>query len=260
LNPFEGLSSDIQHLVTSIASAEMYGPITTYTPFIIFILLLVVVIVFTAKSQLSLVPKNRFVGTVEFFVNFTQTQLGYGVLGPAAKKHIPFLLTMFIFILVSNLIGIIPGSKAATGTIGTTIALTVVSFVYFTYYGIKTHGLGHYILSYKPKGVAGPLAWSIWVLEFLSMLLRLLTLSIRLFGNLFAGHLLLGVLALLTTAFITPLIVSFSLASIPFGLVGVLWFILLIAIYALELFVACVQAFIFTLLTSVYVYLSTGEH
>jgi F-type H+-transporting ATPase subunit a len=239
----------------------MIGPITTYTPFIVLILILVAVIVFSAKSQLALVPKNRYVGVVEFFVNFTQNELGYGVLGPAAKKHIPFLLTIFIFILLANLVGVIPGSKAATGTISTTLVLTVISFIYFTYFGLKTQGFKHYMLSFAPKGLKpAPLAGFIWFLEFFSMVLRLLTLSVRLFANMFAGHLLLGVLALLTTAFITPLITSFSAAALPFGVVGLLWLLLLTVLYALELFVACVQAFVFTLLSSVYIYLATEEH
>lgn len=261
MNPFADLPGEINHLLTTLAGQELWGPITTYTPFIILIILLVLVAVFTAKRQLSLVPKNRYVGAIEFFVDFTRNDIGFGVLGSAAKKHIPFFLTLFIFILLANLVGIIPGSKAATGTMGTTVALTIISFVYFTYYGIKHHGLGRYMLSFAPHGVKpAPLAAFVWFLEFISMLLRLLTLSVRLFANMFAGHILLGVLAILTTLFITPLISSLSLDAAGFGVAGILWLLLLVVLYAMEIFVACVQAYVFTLLSSVYVMLATTEH
>jgi F-type H+-transporting ATPase subunit a len=259
MNPFEDLPGEIAHLLETIAGQQLWGPFTTYTPFIIFILLLVVVIVFTARRHLAMVPKNRAMGVFEFFVDFTKDQIGYGVLGPSAKKHLPFLLTIFIFILTANLIGIIPGSKAATGTIGATAALTIISFTYFTFYGIKHHGAGHYLLSYIPKVKPTPLAWVVGFLEFFSMVLRLLTLSVRLFANMFAGHLLLGMLAILTTLFITPLIQNFS-AENALGVASIAWFLLLSILYFLELFVAVIQAFVFTLLSSVYIMLATTEH
>ncbi len=260
MNPLDGLSAEVDHLLSSLAGQSMWGEITTYTPFILLIIALVLVIVFVAKRQLSLVPKNRFVGVVEFFVDFTSNDIGKGMLGAAAKKHLPFLLTLFIFILIANLVGIIPGSKAATGTMSVTLALALISFIYFTYWGIKHHGLGKYIVSYAPHGVIAPLAAFIWLLEFFSMFLRLLTLSVRLFANVFAGHILLGVIAILTTLCITPLIQAISLESIGFAGISLLWLILLTVLYALEIFVAVVQAYVFTLLSSVYVMLSTTEH
>ena len=261
MNPFEHLQHEVQVLLRTVASGSLYDPITTYTPYIILILLLVLVVVFAAKSQLALVPKNRFVGAIEFLVDFVQKEIGYGVLGESARQHIPFFLTLFIFILFSNLVGLIPGSKAATGTMGTTVTLAVISFVYFTFHGIKKQGGLHYLLSFAPKGIKpAPLAVLIWVLEFISSLMRILTLSIRLFANMFAGHILIGILAILTTLFIEPLIQTLSLAAVPLSLAGIGWLILLVVLYALEVFVACVQAYVFTLLSSIYVYLATSEH
>jgi len=261
VDPFAPLKGEITDLISKVSSGPLIGPITTFTPYIVLMLILAVVIVFTARRQLALVPKNRYVGIVEFFVHFTQNEIGYGVLGPAAQKHMPYLLTLFLFILLSNLVGTIPGLKPATGTIGTTLVLAAISFIYFTVYGIKERGGLHYLLSFAPSGLKPlPLAAFIWFLEFFSMILRLLTLSVRLFANMFAGHLLLGVLALLTTAFITPLITTFSAAAVPVGLASIIWMVLLVVLYALELFVALVQAFVFTLLSSVYVFLATEEH
>jgi len=261
MNPFEDLPGEVSHLLHTLAGQDLWGPFTTYTPFIILILIVVLIVIFSAKRQLALVPKNRFVGVIEFFVDFTRNDIGYGVLGPAAKKHVPFLLTLFIFLLLANLLGVIPGSTPATGTMGTTVALAAISFVYFTYYGIKHHGLGHYLKSFAPSGVKPlPLALFVWLLEFASMILRLLTLSVRLFANVFAGHILLGVLAILTTLFITPLIQAFSAEAAIFGVAGILWLVLLTVLYAMELFIAVVQAYIFTLLSSVYVMVATSDH
>jgi len=260
VNPFDELQHEVGIILKSVSSGSLYGPVTTYTPYIILIILLVLVIVFTAKKQLALVPKNRYVGVVEFFVDFTKNQVGYNMMGEAARQHMPFLLTLFIFILLSNLVGLIPGSKAATGTMGTTVALAVISFGYFTYHGVKKHGGLHYLISLAPKGLPAPLAIFIWILEFISMMMRLLTLSVRLFANMFAGHLLIGVVAVLVTLFIQPLITSMSLAALPMSLAGLGWLILLVVLYTLELFVACLQAYVFTLLSSFYIFSATSGH
>lgn len=260
MNPLDGLTAEVDHLLQSLAGQSIWGEITTYTPFILLVIALVLIIVFAAKRQLSEVPKNRFVGVIEFFVNFTSNEIGGSMLGAAAKKHLPFLLTLFIFILIANIVGVIPGSKAIAGTMSVTLALTIISFIYFTYYGIKHHGLGKYIISYAPHGVFAPLAAFIWLLEFFSMFLRLVTLSVRLFANIFAGHILLGVLAILTSLFFMPLIESFSAGAAGFAGISVLWLVLLTVLYAMELFVAVVQAYVFTLLSTVYVMLSTTEH
>jgi F-type H+-transporting ATPase subunit a len=260
VNPFEHLKAEVAYLKSSLVSTEMFGPVTAYTLYIVLIALLVLALVFAARSQLALVPKNRFVGVIEFFVDFGQRDVGYGVLGNSAKEHIPFLLTLFIFILVSNIVGLIPGAKAATGTMGTTVTLAAIAFVYFTYHGIKKQGGLHYLKSFAPKGLAPPLAAFIWLLEFISNILRLLTLSVRLFANMFAGHLLLGVLAILCNLFFVSFISSLSLSAVPTLLGSVLWLALLTVLYALEAFVACVQAYVFTLLSSVYVFLATSEH
>jgi len=260
VNPFDELPHEVELILKSVSTGTLYGPITTFTPYIILILILTLVIVFSAKSQLALVPKNRFVGAIEFFVDFAHKQVGYNMMGEAARQHMPFLLTLFIFILLSNLVGLIPGSKAATGTMGVTVTLAVISFVYFTYHGVKKQGGVKYLKSLTPKGLAPPIAAFIWLLEFVSMLVRLLTLSVRLFANMFAGHLLIGILAVLATLFIQPLIHSFTLAALPMSLASLGWMVLLIVSYGLEVFVACLQAYVFTLLTSFYIYSATSEH
>ena len=115
------------------------------------------------------------------------------VIGEGFKKHIPFLCTLFFFILIANVVGLIPGAKATTGTISITWALAAISFVYFNFYGLKTLGVFGYIKSLVPSGVPGPMVPIIWFLEFFSMVIRVLTLAVRLYGNMLAGHMVLAV-------------------------------------------------------------------
>jgi F-type H+-transporting ATPase subunit a len=235
--------------------------LTTYTPFIFLILILVLVVVFVAKKQLALVPRNRFVGAIEYFFDFTQDNVGRGVMGADAKKHVPFLATLFIYIILANLIGLIPGFKAATGVMGTTFALALISYIYYTVQGIKARGAWHYIKSIGPSGIKPwPLNAFIWVLELISNLLRLLTLAVRLFANMFAGHILLGTVSILATLFLMPLIQQISGGAFLMAGASLRWMVLLIVLYALELFMAVIQAYVFVMLSSVYIMLATQEH
>jgi len=260
MNPLDNLSEEVAHLLHTLAGEEFWGPFTTYTPFILIAALVVLMIFMVAKKQLALIPTKRVIGIIEFIIDFVQNQIATNLLGASTRQHLPFLVTLFVFILVSNIVGLIPGFKSPTGVMGSTVGLAVISFCYFNYSGIKAHGLRHYLGSFAPKGVPAPIAALIWLLEFVSSCMRLLTLSIRLFANMFAGHILLGVLAILTSLSIAPLIESINGASVGFASMSVLWVFLLVILYAMEFFVAALQAFVFTLLSTVYIMLATTEH
>ena len=96
----------------------------------------------------------------------------------------------------------------------------------------------------------------IWFFEFFSLVIRLLTLAVRLYGNMFAGHMILGIFAIMTQFFILDLI---SFAN-PAGVAAIAWAVFLIAMYALECLVAFLQAYVFSVLTAVYVGLAQSEH
>ena len=183
--------------------------------------------------------------------------MGEGAVGHGYKKHVPFLATLFFFILIANFVGLIPGAKAATGTISVTWALAVISFVYFNYWGIKAHGGWGYIKSIAPSGLPKPMVPIIWFFEFISLVLRVLTLAVRLYGNMFAGHMVLGIFALATSIFIQSAIAT---GNVLFGLPPIGWMALLIAMYALECLVAFLQAYVFTTLSAVYINLATSSH
>ena len=146
------------HTVFSIGSWD----ISQYTLYMFFILALVLMVVLIGGRKLQLVPKNKFLNTVEYGYDFVNTSIGQDVIGEGFKKHIPFLCTLFFFILIANVVGLIPGAKATTGTISITWALAAISFVYFNFYGLKTLGVFGYIKSLVPSGVPGPMVPIIW--------------------------------------------------------------------------------------------------
>ena len=135
------ISAEIDHLVSSFLSPAIVGNdivgLTQYTFWMAVAIVLLLVVVFAAKKRLSLVPKGRFINGFEFVAEFVRNDVVLGTIGPKADKHAPFLLTLFFFILINNLVGIIPGCKPGTGTIGVTVALALCSFVYFIVIAIK---------------------------------------------------------------------------------------------------------------------------
>lgn len=230
--------------------------LTQYTFYMILVWIIVALIVCLVAKRLTLIPTNKFLNTVEYGYQFVRNDIGEGVIGHGFKKHVPFLATLFFFILVANFVGLIPGAGAATGAISVTWALATISFVYFNYWGVKAHGGLGYIKSIAPSGLPAVMVPIIWIFEFISLVLRWLTLAVRLYGNMFAGHMVLGIFALATSIFIN---VGIQMAS-PIAAVSVGWFALLFIMYALECLVAFIQAYVFTVLSAVYVSLATSSH
>ncbi len=187
------------------------------------------------------------------------------MIGHQGPKYFPFLATVFFFILINNILGLIPGCKPGTGTMGVTVALSTAVFIFFNAAGIKSQGVWGYIKSFSPKGIPFPINLIVWVIEVFSALLRIFTLSVRLFANMYAGHMILGIFAILTALFVEPLIEAIStghgIAGAAAGaLPAIGWLALMTALYALEVLVAFVQAYVFTLLSAVYIGAAVQEH
>lgn len=262
MNPLEILSEDAVHLQHSFDPVFVidFGNgigITQYMVYVILVFILTLLVVLMVGKRLTLVPKGKFTNMVEYGYEFVKKDMGEGAVGHGYKKHVPFLATLFFFILIANFVGLIPGAKAATGTISVTWALAVISFVYFNYWGVKAHGGWGYIKSIAPSGLPKPMVPIIWFFEFISLVLRVLTLAVRLYGNMFAGHMVLGIFALATSIFIQSAIAT---GNVLFGLPPIGWMALLIAMYALECLVAFLQAYVFTTLSAVYINLATASH
>jgi F-type H+-transporting ATPase subunit a len=159
------------------------------------------------------------------------------VLGPQGRAYFPFIFTLFAFILAANLLGLIPGAFTVTSHIVVTLALALMVFVGATIIGFIKHGAG-YLKLFVPAGVPAPLLPFVVPIEIISYFIRPFSLSIRLFANMMAGHMMLKVIA------------GFVIMLGVFA--GWLPLMALVAIYALELLVAVLQAYVFALLTCLY--------
>jgi F-type H+-transporting ATPase subunit a len=185
-----------------------------------------------------------------------------------AAKWFPFIATLFLFIWFNNLIGYIPlptnthekvsvfGAEipafalyAATANVSIPLVLALIVFVAYNVEGIRAKGLGGYLKALVPAGVKGPMAGFIFVLEFMSNFMRLISLSVRLFANILAGHLII-------------LFMSGGLAVI-LGLEVLGWITLPagVALFAFEVgLVATLQAFIFATLSAIYLGGAVADH
>ncbi len=188
----------------------------------------------------AVVP-GRWQILAEMFYNVIANTLTEAA-GPKSAAFLPFILTIFMFILMCNLLGLVPFMYTVTAQliVNLVLALTVLFTVMGS--GFKRHG-AHFAHVFLPSGVPGALAPFIAVLEFISFWIRSCSLALRLFANMLAGHILLKVFAGMAAMVATQGLVGFS---------GVFPVILDIIIVAFEVFVAFLQAYIFTILSSVY--------
>lgn len=253
--------AEAQHIGSSFDSVTLFSifgwDITQYVFYMCIAFVVTLLIVLIGGRCLQLIPHRKFTGMLEYGYEFVQNSIGADVIGEGFKKHIPFLATLFFFILICNFIGLIPGAKAATGSISVTWALALVSFVYFNFYGFKELGFFHYMKSFAPRGVPIPMIPIVWFLEFVSMVIRVLTLSVRLYGNMLAGHSILAVFSLATTVFLQTAVFSMDIVA---GIPAIAWFFLLFFMYALETLVAFLQAYVFAILSSSYIGLAIHPH
>lgn len=199
---------------------------------LIFICLILSVFTFFAikglkKSTQAIVPEERF--SVKAFTEnfiFIITSLSHLVIGPKGRCFVPFFASLFLFIWVNNLLGLVPGMAAATSNINTTLALGIFSFLVYNIHGFKEHGWQYL------KQLMGPvlfLAPLMFVIELISHLVRPFSLGLRLYGNMVGDH----------------TVLSIFLDLVPFAIPVIFYF--------LGLFVCTMQAFIFTILSMVYI-------
>ncbi len=175
---------------------------------------------------------------VEDIYGFGRNHIG-GQQGEDGKKFFPYTLTLFLFILILNLIGLFPNSFPVTSSISFTFTLAILTFLITQYQGFRSNGAGGYMKSFAPPGMPKPMVPFIWALEFLQQFTQPLTLGLRLYANILAGHLLILVFLSLILTFGVPM----AAISVPFA----------VLLYAFEIFVAIIQAYIFAILSQVYI-------
>jgi F-type H+-transporting ATPase subunit a len=251
----EGLGEKVAELLHELSSQPLHGipVLTNYMFFLLVALVLTLVFFLVASRKMSMVPKG--LGNVaEAGLQFVRDSIVVDVIGPEGAKYLPFVGTVFFFILFNNLLGLVPGFKPGTGTMGTTVTWAVMVFIVYNGIGMKKHGVWGYIKSFYPKGIFWLLAGFVMFLEIVSHCIRPLTLSVRLFANMYAGHVILGIFSIFAVLLLQASGAAKAIAVLPV--------LLQIAMYAFELFVAVVQAYVFAILTSVYISgaVHAGEH
>jgi F-type H+-transporting ATPase subunit a len=180
---------------------------------------------------------------VEELYGFGRNYLG-GQIGEAGMKWFPFTLSIFVFLLTLNIIGLFPGSYPVTSNLSFTATLALITFILTHYMGIKRNGAGAYFKSWVPEGLPARafMAPFMFFIHTISEIARPITLAVRLYANILAGHLIIFVFLSFILYFGT--LVAFI--SVPAALI----------FYAFEIFVAVLQAYIFAILTQVYIELA----
>lgn len=195
----------------------------------------------------SLVPtgiSNLF----EAMLLFVRDDIARGTIGEEdGDRFLPYLWTLFFFIFFCNLLGLIPFGATATGNISVTAALALTSFVMIHAAGIKNNGIVHYLESIVP-----PVPWFIWplllIVEVVGHIVKPVALAVRLFANMVGGHIVILVILGFIFVYPNPAVISVSVLG------GC-------ALYMLELFIALLQAYIFTFLTAVFIGIAVhAEH
>ena len=201
-------------------------------------------------------PKG-FANMMEAFVIFLRDEVAMANIGHGGEKYVPYVLTLFFFILFANLLGLLPWGATATGNLSVTATLALLSLLVIEVSGFRTLGPKGYLktIFYAPEGM-GPVARSVMFVimtpvELVGKLAKPFALAIRLFANMNAGHFVILALIGLTV----------SAGAIWYTAVPVLApVVMAVAIMGLELFVALLQAYIFAMLTSVFIGLIRHAH
>nr|WP_218845107.1 F0F1 ATP synthase subunit A [Novosphingobium marinum] len=208
-----------------------------------------VLLLFVAGGMKRQLVPGRWQMAVESFTGFIDGMLAANI-GPAGKKYVPYIFSLFMFILFANLLGLLPLALIGlhpftfTSHFTATGVLAIISFAIVLVVGFAKHGF-HFFSLFVPHGTPLPMIPLIFLIELVSFLVRPFSLGLRLFVAMMAGHVLLEVLS--------SFVINGINAGVAIGpVVSILSFVLMIAICALELLVAAIQAYVFALLSSLY--------
>jgi len=202
-------------------------------------LLILTFVVASKGYKKSLIP-HGFTNIIETIVVFVRDEIVKPTIGHGYEKFLPYLLTVFFFILYSNFLGLIPYTAAVTSNIAVTATLAAFTFFATQIGGIISHGFIGYFKGLIPSGMPIPLLPLIILVEIFGLFTKPFALCIRLFANMTAGHVvilsLIGLIFIMKTVYFAPVSIGFALF-----------------IYFLEMLVALIQAYIFTMLSSLFI-------
>lgn len=199
-----------------------------------------------AFTNAKLVP-GKLQLVAESIVEFVREQVAVQIIGPEGRRFVPLLVTMFLFIWFNNLLEITPFVNfPTTSRMALPFFLALLSYVVFVFLGFRHQGIRYIWNVAFPPGVPWPIYFLLAPIELIStFVLRPFTLAIRLFANMVAGHILLTIVFIATHAFFAP--------KFPGVIVGALTLVLSPVAVGFELFIASLQAYIFVILTAVYI-------
>jgi F-type H+-transporting ATPase subunit a len=235
------------------------GPLGINKTVVIYLFALVATVAvfyFGTRKKDALVPSGILQNTAESSIGFVRNQIIMQTMGVDGLGYLPYLATLFFFIFFSNITEIIPGVQfPANARFGVPLVLALLTWVIFNVVGIMRQGPGHYFVNsvFPPLGDMAiyakiPMYFLLAPIEFLStFIIRPFSLMVRLFANMLAGHLILTTFAVLTAALWAAKI-TVIIAPLSFGL--------LVAMTGFEVLVSFLQAFIFAILTAVYIDIS----
>ena len=221
-------------------------PVTQYTVMLLINAVLLVAVFAGVFHKVRPIPSRAGI-ILEPLVFFVRDSLVYPAMGEeTGKKWLPFLYTLFFFILCANFLGMIPMFLTITGNLSINSALAIMVFLILIINGVRKLGLPGFFTAMIPEGVPGPIAVLLLAVEVANLFIRSGVLAIRLFANMIAGHMVISSLLLLIFL-IHPLV---SAVSVPMALF----------IYLLEVLVAIIQAIVFTMLTAVFIRMTSSHH
>lgn len=207
--------------------------------------LLVLGLMLLAGRRPKIIP-GTLQGVAEVSVEFVKNELLFGMPEELQNTWVPFLLAIFSLILTCNIIGLVPGAPAVAANLNFTVTLAIIVFLSCQFYSVKKRGFLGFFKALIPEGVPAFIVPFLLPIEILTQLARPFSLAVRLFANIFAGHVIIIVL-------LTLVIQLNNFASF-------LPFLGHIIIVAFELFIGFIQAFIFTYLSAMYITEAVVEH
>jgi len=239
-NGYHLVHGDSEQIVPVDESRKVYDFSITKNVASMLLSAVILILVFTSiaswyKNNKGRAP-NGFQSAMEVIILFIRDEVVKPNVGPKYEKYLPYLLTLFFFILINNILGLLPGSANLTGNIAVTMTLAVLTFII-----VHLNANGHYYKHLvKPTGVPAPLLLIMIPVEIVGVFMKPFSLMVRLFANITAGHIILlslfGLIFIFQSFVIAPVISLFALF-----------------LNFIEIMVAFIQAFIFTLLSSMYI-------
>lgn len=215
----------------------------------IFAALVTVAVLYFGLRQQRLVP-TKYGAAVEGLVGFVRDGIARDVIGPEGTRYLPYLMSLFFFLLIGNLFELTPFINfPVTSRMAIPLFLSLVTYVVFMFIGFARNNFRYLLDTVWPRAVPIGLRWLVGLIELVSIfLLRPITLAVRLFANMVAGHL------MLTLLLTSGLVFVIAIPEVgPKGGIGIFWFALGLFMFCLEILIGVLQAYIFTLLTAIYI-------